>query len=112
MTFAIAGALVFILAGYKPVGKGLVLGAVFSVINFVLMGETLPMRLGKSKPRTLLASLGSIFLRYAFIAVPLVVGIKMAQFDLIGVIVGIFSVQLMIFSEYFFNVISDRKKQF
>jgi drug/metabolite transporter superfamily protein YnfA len=112
MTFAIAGALLFILAGYKPVGKGLVLGAVFSVINFIVMGETLPMRMGKSKPRTFLASLGSIFLRYGLIAVPLIVGIKMEQFDVIGVVVGIFSVQLMIFSEHFFNMLSARKKQF
>jgi len=44
--------LVMILAGHKPVGKGLILGTLFSVINFVLMGETLPVKMGKSRPKT------------------------------------------------------------
>jgi len=47
----------FFLAGHKPVGKGLVLGTIFSVINFVLIGQTLPLRIGKSKGKTSLNSL-------------------------------------------------------
>jgi len=39
---AIAVGFGFFLAGYKPMGKGLVLGAIFSVINFVLIGHALP----------------------------------------------------------------------
>jgi len=46
---AIIAGLLFILAAQKSMGKGLVLGTLFSVVNFVLMGELIPLRLGQSK---------------------------------------------------------------
>jgi hypothetical protein len=49
---AIFAGLVFILAGQEPVGKGLILGTIFSIINFIVMGEMLPMKIGKSKNKT------------------------------------------------------------
>ena len=49
MIAAIIIGLVFIIAGQKPLGKGLILGTIFSVINFILIGETLPLRIGKTK---------------------------------------------------------------
>ena len=49
---AIAIGLCFVLVGHKSVGKGLVLGTIFSVINFVLIGQFLPLRVGKSKRKT------------------------------------------------------------
>lgn len=101
----------FILAGQKPMGKGLILGMLFSVVNFVLMGETLPMRVGKPKNKTFFLSLGSIFARYCLIAIPLILAIKMEKFDIFAVIVGIFSVQLMIFSDHFFNFVLTRRKK-
>jgi len=61
MITAIVAACVFILAGQKGIGKGLVLGTLFSVFNFILMAATLPMRIGKSKGLTYMLSLGSVF---------------------------------------------------
>ena len=46
---AIFAAIVFILFDLKPLGKGLLLGTIFSIINFVLIAETLPMKIGISK---------------------------------------------------------------
>ena len=102
---AIAIGLCFVLAGQKEVGKGLILGTVFSVINFILIGQTLPLRLGKSKRKTFLLSLGSIIFRYVFLAVPIVVAVKFEQFDLVAAIVGIFMIQLVILADHIFSLI-------
>ena len=100
MTAAIFIGLVMILAGHKPVGKGLILGSLFSVINFVLMGETLPVKMGKSKQKAFIFSLGSILFRYLLMAIPLFLAIKMEQFSLIASICGLFMVQLMILADH------------
>ncbi|CAB1055597.1 hypothetical protein D1BOALGB6SA_330 [Olavius sp. associated proteobacterium Delta 1] len=109
---AIAIGLCFILAGQKDVAKGLILGTVFSVINFILIGQTLPLRLGKSKRKTFLLSLGSIIFRYVLLAVPIVVAVKFDQFDMVAAIVGIFMIQLVILADHIFRLIlSNREKE-
>ena len=111
MMVAIMGGLVFILAGQQPIGKGLVLGSIFSVINFVLIGETLPMRLGKSKGKTFSVALGSIFFRYVILAIPMVVAIKFEQFNIFATILGVFMIQLIILSDHLIaGVIPHLKK--
>jgi len=110
MIIAIIAAFIFILAGLKPVGKGLVLGTIFSVINFVLIGQTLPLRLSQTKRKTFFLSLGSIFFRYALLAVPLILAIKFDQFDLPAAIFGIFMIQLVILADYLLNLISAREQ--
>jgi hypothetical protein len=97
---AVVVGLTFILAGYKPIGKGLVLGALFSIVNFVLMGETLPLKIGMSKRKASLLSFISICFRYALLAVPLIAAVKMPQFDLTASVIGIFMVQLMILADH------------
>jgi hypothetical protein len=91
---------VFILVGQKPVCKGLVLGTLFSVVNFVLMGETLPIKMGKSKNKAIFYSLGSILFRYVLMAIPLYVALKMDQFNLIASICGLFMVQAAILADH------------
>ena len=106
LTLAIITSLVFILIDHKPVGKGLVLGTVFSILNFVIMGETLPMRIGKSKAKTVAISAGSILARYAILAVPVIVAVKLEQFNLLSVIVGMFMVQVVILTDHLTGYIS------
>ena len=109
---AIAIGLCFILVGHKDVAKGLILGAVFSVINFILIGQTLPLRLGKSKRKTFFLSLGSILFRYVFLAIPIAVAVKFEQFDLVAAILGIFMIQAVILADHIFTLVfSDRKEQ-
>lgn len=100
MAAGICIALILILAGYRPMGKGLMLGVVFSVINFALMGETLPMRINKSRKQATAVSLTSIIFRYAILAFPLVIAARSDSFHFVSTAVGIFMVQLVIMSEH------------
>lgn len=112
ITAAIFAGFLLILAGQKPVGKGLILGTFFSILNFILMGQTLPLRIGKSKGKTFMLALGSIYFRYIILAVPLIVAIKLEQFNLFAVIFGIFLVQIVILADYALKIIfSTREKQ-
>ena len=100
MTVAIILAMILIILGEKAAGKGLVLGALFSVINFVLIGSTLPRTVGHGKRASTFISLVSLILRYTLLAVPLILAIKLDQFSLITVLIGIFMVQLMILMDH------------
>ena len=100
MLMAIVLAVGLIFLGEKAAGKGLVLGALFSVINFVLIGQTLPQRLGHGKRAAMFISMGSLLLRYVLLAVPVILAIKLDQFSLITVLIGIFMVQVVILLEH------------
>ena len=106
ITTAIFAGFLLIIAGQVSVGKGLILGTIFSIINFIIMGETLPLRIGKSKNKTFLISLVSIFSRYILLAVPLIIAVKFDQYNLISVIVGIFMIQLKWPDSVFTTVVS------
>jgi len=112
LTLAIVIALFLILIGQKPVAKGLILGTVFSVLNFILMGKTIILKFGKSKRKTFSISMGSIIFRYLLLAIPLVTALKFEQFNLMAAILGIFMIQLVILTEHLLTFIpSLRKKQ-
>jgi uncharacterized membrane protein YfhO len=100
MATAVILALVIIVTGQTALAKGLVLGTLFSVINFVLMGEMLPLRLGRSSKKTFVFSISSIFLRYLLLAIPLIVAARYEQFHLATTIPGIFMVQFVILAEH------------
>ena len=108
---AIAIGLCFILVGHKDVAKGLILGTVFSVINFILIGQTLPLRLGKSKRKTFFMSLGSILFRYVILAIPIVVAVKFEQFDLVAAILGIFMIQAVILADHLITLVFSYRKE-
>ena len=111
MVVAIIAAFILILAGLKPVAKGLILGTIFSVINFVLIGQTLPLRLSHTKRKTFFLSIGSIFFRYALMAVPLILAVKFEQFHLPAAILGIFMIQLVILADYLLNLLTSRESR-
>jgi hypothetical protein len=56
--------------------------------------------IGPSRARASLAALGSIFLRYGALAIPLIVGIQADRIHFVAVVVGIFSVQIMTLLEH------------
>ncbi|MGD9412805.1 MAG: ATP synthase subunit I, partial [Desulfobacterales bacterium] len=82
LTLSIAAGLFFILMGHKPVGKGLMLGTIFSVLNFMVMGKSIALNFGRSKAKTFSLSMGSIIFRYLLLAIPLIVAVKYEQFNL------------------------------
>ena len=100
IAIAIGIGFVLILAGHKPMGKGLILGTLFSAVNFVVMGEILPMKVGKSGKKTFILSLGSILFRYLLMAVPLVLAVKLERFHLLSTVLGIFMIQFVIVFEH------------
>ena len=100
MMIVLAVALGCIFAGQREVGKGLLLGAIFSVLNFFLMGKFLSLTIGPSRGRSSLAALASILTRYGALAIPLVVGIHSDAISFAAVVVGIFSVQIMALLEH------------
>ncbi|MDH3797492.1 MAG: ATP synthase subunit I [Desulfobacterales bacterium] len=112
LTFSIIVALVFILMGHKALGKGLILGAIFSVLNFILMGKSIVLNFGRSKAKTFSISMGSIIIRYLLLAIPLIAAVKYEQFNLVAAILGIFMIQLVIVAEHVLTLIpAMRKKQ-
>lgn len=100
LTTAIIIGFVLILAAQKPIAKGLIIGTFASILNFILIGETLPGRILSSKKKSFALSLGSIFLRYALMAVPLAVSIKSEDYNLFAVAAGLFMVQAMILVDH------------
>jgi ATP synthase protein I len=112
LTLSIGVGLLFILTGHKPVGKGLILGAIFSVLNFMLMGKSIALRFGRSKAKTFSISMGSIIIRYLLLAIPLIAAVKYEQFNLVAAILGIFIIQMVILAEHVLTLIpAMRKKQ-
>lgn len=99
MIAAIFVGLGFILAGFKPIGKGLILGTIFSIINFVLMGLSLPGRMVASKQKVIFRSLMSIGFRYAILAIPLFLAIHLDSLNFPAVVCGIFMIQIIIVFE-------------
>lgn len=100
MIVAIALALIFIIIDEKQIGKGLVLGTLFSVINFIIMGQLLPMKLLKSRSKASAFSFLSIVMRFGIMAVPLIISIRVDAVDFVAVVVGLFMVQLMMFFDH------------
>lgn len=100
MSGALALAVLFIIIGEKPIGKGLLLGTIFSIVNFYLLGKTIPMTLGKSRPKAGFIGFFSILIRYLILAVPMIIALKSTSFNFIAVVAGIFAVQIVTLIDY------------
>ena len=96
LIIAIVVALVSIILGEKSVGKGFLLGTIFSIINFIILGQLIPLRLAKSRSMASVLAFISIFLRLVILAIPLIISLKADVVDFIGVVIGLFMVQLTI----------------
>ena len=95
MTAAIVVAIVLIFFDEKAIAKGLLLGTLFSIANFIIMGKFIPLTLGQSRPKASMIGFASIMLRYVVLAIPMVIAIKSASFSFVAAVVGIFAVQIM-----------------
>ena len=97
---AIVAGMAFLVYGAKPISKGLILGTLFSILNFILIGYGLPFQLNKGRYKTFLACMGSIWLRYALLALPLIIAAKFEAFNFFAAAVGILMVQLVILGHH------------
>ena len=96
MILAIGAAMIFLVAGAKPISKGLILGTLFSILNFVLIAQSLPSRLDRGRGKAFFVSLNSVWLRHAMLAVPLIVAAKVEGFNFYAAVAGILMVQVVI----------------
>ncbi|MBN2419635.1 MAG: ATP synthase subunit I, partial [Deltaproteobacteria bacterium] len=98
MFYAIAGFFILFFMGQKDIGKGLVLGALFSVLNFVIMGILLDRQIAgaQNKFRARSKAFLSIFFRLTILAIPLVISYKTESINFYGAVAGIFMVQFTI----------------
>ena len=101
LTGAIVAGVLFLFLNERAMAKGLVLGALFSIINFILLGKSIPMTLGQSRPRATLIGLSSIFLRYVLMAIPMIVALKSESFNFVAVVAGLFAIQIATVFDYF-----------
>jgi len=93
-------AVFFLLFHEKAIAKGLLLGTCFSIINFLLLGKSIPMTLGQSRSKARFIGLTSILFRFVILAIPMIVAIKSTSFNFVAVVVGIFSVQVVTLVDY------------
>ncbi|MBW1973987.1 MAG: ATP synthase subunit I [Deltaproteobacteria bacterium] len=89
--------LLFFVLGFKNVGRGLVLGGLFSIANFIVMAHLLPLQIGLQKKKTTVVAFASFTGRLFFLAFPIVVGFESDRFNVVSVIIGLFAVQFFIF---------------
>lgn len=106
---AIGAALVFLALGAKPVSKGLILGTLFSILNFTLIAQGLPLQLGRGRTKTFLVCMGSIWVRHALLAIPLVIAAKFQMFDFFAAAVGILMVQVVILGHHLLRMVSGMR---
>ena len=96
LTLAVVPGAILVFAGFIPLGKGLILGALFSVVNFTMMAFALPLRIGRKRGPATLISLASITVRYALLAAPLVIAVTDSRIAVSSTSAGLFMVQLAI----------------
>jgi len=83
--------------GFKDVARGLLLGSLFSVLNFGIMAQALPRQIGFTRRKATAFAFVSIILRFGLLAIPLFIGFKFDDFNWIAVVIGLFAVPLAIF---------------
>ena len=90
--------LIALVLGHKTVTKGVILGGLFSVIDFKLMAASLPRALkSASRAKLTLNRLG----RLLIMAIPLVLAFKFPNYiNFIAAAIGLFFVKITIFLRY------------
>ena len=93
-------AVFFFILNERTIVKGLALGSLFSIINFLLLGESIPLALGHTRVKAGVIGLTSMVIRFLVLTFPLLVGLKSPSFNFAAVVAGIFSVQIVTLVEY------------
>ncbi|MFC1494578.1 ATP synthase subunit I [Thermodesulfobacteriota bacterium] len=107
MFYAIVAAFILIIIGEKTIGKGLILGTLFSVLNFIIMGVLIERQIthAGTKARAGAFSFLYMLMRFAVLSIPLIISYKVEALNFFGTVAGIFMVQ---FAILFDNLIVNR----
>ncbi|MCB2228853.1 MAG: ATP synthase subunit I [Desulfarculaceae bacterium] len=102
LLFAVGAALVLVLVGQAPWARGVALGAVASVANFLVMAWLLPRALDPARRRGQAFTVVSVALRFGLMAAALAVALSMpARVAPLAVAAGLFMVQFTLLSDRF-----------
>jgi hypothetical protein len=97
------------LAGWPAMTRGLIVGSLFSALNFALLGKTMARKLADPRRGGGLIALAAQLGRYLLWAVPVVVAVKLPPVDLPATIAGLFMVPLFIIADSVFNLLRGNK---
>jgi branched-subunit amino acid transport protein AzlD len=100
LSIAIGVGALLIFSGHRDLGKGLLLGSVFSIVNFMMMAAFLPLLVGQTRRKASFISLSSILVRMALLAVPLAWSLHSDQFAVSTTAAGLFMVQVAIVADH------------
>lgn len=87
------------LAGWPAASRGLLVGSLFSVLNFILLGKELARHLDDAPQRGRVPKRIARVGRYLLGAVPVVLAIRLPAVDLPATVAGMFMVPLTILLE-------------
>ena len=109
---AIIAGLPFILGGYAPIGKGLILGTIFSIINFIpdRRNPAIENR-HRFREKTVCLSFGLVGVRYCLLAIPIISAIKFDQFEIVTTVIGIFMLQVVIMADHSMKLIASARER-
>lgn len=99
-------------AGWPALTRGLVLGSLFSALNFALLGQTVSQKLSRGQRPGPLLSLAAQLGRYLLWAVPVVIAVKLPAVDLPAAVVGLFMVPVCIMVDTVLNHLRGRTSPF
>ncbi len=93
LLLTLAAAVILILSGSKPAARGVALGGLFSVLNFLIMSRTLAGRMARSGWSG--RSFGFIWIlaRLGLTALPLILAFKTDYLNVAATAAGLFAVQ-------------------
>ncbi len=100
---SITTGLFFLAAGLRDVFKGLLLGTLFSIIDFNLIGSSISCKFNNLKSNLLITALELIELRHVVLTIPIILAVFYDQYSLWAVILGLFSVQFVLILDHFSN---------
>jgi hypothetical protein len=97
------------LAGWPAVTRGLIVGSLFSALNFTLLGKTMTRKLTNQRRGETLLTIAAQLIRYLLWAVPVIIAVKLPPVDLPATIAGLFMVPICIVTDSVFSLIRGRK---
>jgi hypothetical protein len=109
MFIAIIAAMAMIFMGYKDLARGLVLGTLFSIINFVLMGESIQLRVQKTRRSGTIAAFILVILRFGLLALPVVISINYDKYHTVTTVAGLLMVQAVMLADAARKMVSSRQ---
>lgn len=96
------GAVVLLIAGYKPEARGLALGGLFSVLNFYVLARVVGERLNRPGVKGRLFGVAWYVIRLVLLAGPLYLAAVSDYVALVTTAAGLFAIQISLLLEPLF----------